>query len=441
MEMTVSTGAQTRVTSGHYESLLRKLDDFADRFGVNGTEKMLEGEGVNVVRTTSSAKTFLSVSQGAPVLDPPKSSGGDAAWLNESVAFKLTSAPPARTSYLFNLYAIMELMQDVAQRLRDSMRELRQAELAGIQANILSQAAAQKNAAVWQMAVGLTAAVAQGALAVFSLCNQMKSSEISKGPADEAKFRLDSVKVEAELADQAVRSDVNIAKQQADLTNKISADRYAEIREGMTFSQRAEANYQTMNDVHRPAVERIAAYRSLTGDASMDKAGLADGGAFGGRQLARANEAVRAAYDTDASRLGDLDSVKVVRTEQIIKTMRSPEAFAQYRNDLAVRLKEAGAAVQNLPQNVDAVRLMNKSSVQTQFGQLVGTIGQSLSAGSGQLAGLKATELQSVEKGMEERLDQNKDLFADVMQLIQEVIRIYGDVTRAENQSLRDIMA
>lgn len=517
MDMTVNNASRRSMTSGDCASLLRKIDAFADKFGFNGTEKLLAGEGVNALRTASetTAAAVASGSVDIDALESPTVNAADSAALNASLLEKLTSAPPARTSVMFNLYAIMELMQEVAQELRDAMRELRQAELEGIQANILAQAGAQETAAWWQLGIGLGFSGAQAFITGVGMFKQLQSNKQAHEAVADREMTLRCAKNEQKwLADIGDPEKIDtkldeeykkLGEGAGELDNAVRASRLAaDAKRSMLYwNKSAQEALESKNWVDGKRTEIWNSYlqgglaqneQPPTGlvkytPAQIDKNGLPaqtkelmldcnrkidgilerkNGGAeywnqyknltgnanqlmspediwcFTEDQMKRADYAVCQAFNEDAKNFGTSDErANVIRLRQmmLLREDNRPQALDMYKSDLAERLQRAQAAVDNAPQNLEAARTMMKSAICTQFGQLLGSIGQTWSQTASQLIGLEATRLQAIEKGMEERLDQNKDLFSDVMSLIEEVIRIYGEVTRAENQSLRDIMA
>lgn len=86
-----------------------------------------------------------------------------------SLAEKLQHARGATAggkSILFDMYALMALIQEVSQKMRDAMREMRKAENTTMYANIKAQAAIQREAAVCAMITGAVMCGVQGAIMI-----------------------------------------------------------------------------------------------------------------------------------------------------------------------------------------------------------------------------------------------------------------------------------
>jgi hypothetical protein len=73
--------------------------------------------------------------------------------LNETLS-AAGSGKSAKANAMFDLYKLMALLVEVAQKQRDANREMRQSESQAIQASILSQAQAQRDAAITGMIAG-----------------------------------------------------------------------------------------------------------------------------------------------------------------------------------------------------------------------------------------------------------------------------------------------
>lgn len=78
-------------------------------------------------------------------------------------------------SIMFDIYALMELIQEIGQKMRDAMRDLRKLENQAIYANIRSQAATQRYAAQCALIGGAVMCAIQGAVTVASFGFQLKN--------------------------------------------------------------------------------------------------------------------------------------------------------------------------------------------------------------------------------------------------------------------------
>ena len=81
----------------------------------------------------------------------------------------------AAKNAMFDLYKLMALLVEVAQKQRDANREMRQAESQAIQKSILDQAEAQRTAAITGMVAGAICCGLQAAATTFALIKQGKA--------------------------------------------------------------------------------------------------------------------------------------------------------------------------------------------------------------------------------------------------------------------------
>lgn len=83
---------------------------------------------------------------------------------------------------LFDIYALMDIMQEMAQRMRDAMREIRNLENQAIQANIRGQAEIQRSAAISSMIAGAVLCGIQMGVTIATTASSLKqmSTQMTK---------------------------------------------------------------------------------------------------------------------------------------------------------------------------------------------------------------------------------------------------------------------
>ncbi|MBR4612267.1 MAG: type III secretion system translocon subunit SctB [Kiritimatiellae bacterium] len=91
--------------------------------------------------------------------------------LNETLA-AAGSGKSAKANAMFDLYKLMALLVEVAQKQRDANREMRRSESEAIQASILSQAQAQRDAAITGMIAGAICCAMQAIVTVGAMIKQ-----------------------------------------------------------------------------------------------------------------------------------------------------------------------------------------------------------------------------------------------------------------------------
>ena len=124
---------------------------------------------------------------------------------------------------MFDLYKMMALLVEVAQKQRDATREMRLAENLSIQKSILDQAAAQRSAAVTGMIAGAICCALQTAATFISLYQQAKAFNAQLGTEktaglDAASKNVDMIKA----ANNQGNADKQLAKVQQQIGNKPS---------------------------------------------------------------------------------------------------------------------------------------------------------------------------------------------------------------------------
>ena len=124
---------------------------------------------------------------------------------------------------MFDLYKMMALLVEVAQKQRDATREMRLAENLSIQKSILDQAAAQRSAAVTGMIAGAICCALQSAATFISLYKQAKAFNAQLGTEktaglDAASKNVDMIKA----ANNQGNADKQLAKVQQQIGNKPS---------------------------------------------------------------------------------------------------------------------------------------------------------------------------------------------------------------------------
>ena len=124
---------------------------------------------------------------------------------------------------MFDLYKMMALLVEVAQKQRDATREMRLAENLSIQKSILDQAAAQRSAAVTGMIAGAICCALQSVATFISLYKQAKAFNAQLGTEktaglDAASKNVDMIKA----ANNQGNADKQLAKVQQQIGNKPS---------------------------------------------------------------------------------------------------------------------------------------------------------------------------------------------------------------------------
>ncbi len=242
-------------------------------------------------------------------------------------------------SVMLDIYAVMEMIREMGQKLRNAMREMRQCENQAIQQNLKSQAAMQRETAWCQMIGGAIVGGLQAGASIVGTLKQIgslnKQSEVAQklgvdmtsdqldlakvgGQEDLAQKQLDAIKGKAPAgidpsksllkADKNMPSDVKVARE------KISAlqDNIAELQAKKGSLEDAVASGTLSEQELASCKEQIAKLsgESQTKGAELEKA-VADYNKLVGADPAQANELMGKYKETLAADRKELaDAVK-----------------------------------------------------------------------------------------------------------------------------------
>lgn len=179
---------------------------------------------------------------------------------NKSAAALNEVSSKSKGHSMFDLYALMALMIDVAQSQRDAARELRNAQNLSIQKAIQNQADSQRDAAMVGMIVGIVCGAATAAISIGTMVGQgvaakTQSNIMSQSGADSAKLHATALKTTDSVANanshfEQVSAKVGGEVQQrieADFSNQLVDDQYGNL--GENFNNALSANTDAKNAV------------------------------------------------------------------------------------------------------------------------------------------------------------------------------------------------
>lgn len=132
---------------------------------------------------------------------------------------------------MFDLYKMMALLVEVAQKQRDATREMRLAENLSIQKSILDQAEAQRTAAITGMIAGAICCALQSAATFISLYQQAKAFNAQLGTEKTAGLDVASKNVDMmKAANNQGNADKQLAKVQQQIGGKPSLTKGHSVR-------------------------------------------------------------------------------------------------------------------------------------------------------------------------------------------------------------------
>ena len=196
--------------------------------------------------------------------------------LNETLA-SASAGTKSLKGAMFDLYKMMALLVEVAQKQRDATREMRLAENLSVQKSILNQAEAQREAAVTGMIAGAICCALQVAATSVALYQQAKAFNAQLGTdktagLDVARQNVDMMKA-ANTQDNA---QAQLAKVKAEVGGKMSHDGLSRISTkvegGFNNPQfnEAAANFDASKNAYQSKTVLSQTMQALGADANID---------------------------------------------------------------------------------------------------------------------------------------------------------------------------
>lgn len=368
---------------------------------------------------------------------------------------------------LFSIYELMNLMQQIAQQQRDSAREIRLTELQGEVASIKSQAAHQRQAAVYGMVVSAVTTAVQGAMlfgtSVASVKGLQKLDQTGAGQGlNQAKADVKTLESALQSPSDATAhanavagkssdtvktnvdgrlSDVTAAKGRLETAQKALADAPADAENRAQLEQAvtdAKAAYgQKLND----ALAKMDADYGRAAEATK----AAEGKYVSGHSLkhpvnTRANYKAMGEAQQAQSALGSERTLLRAKVAEAKAQLGDAEGLAA---DLAAArggVKAAETALKTDPGYHLASSDPAASGAYQQLTQMIGTVGQSLAQLVQANEEAKGTEEQAAQKELEARRQETNDLFQQAQELIGSVRELLKAVIQAESQSVEQII-
>ena len=235
---------------------------------------------------------------------------------------------------MFDLYKMMALLVEVAQKQRDATREMRLAENLSIQKSILDQAAAQRSAAVTGMIAGAICCALQSAATFISLYQQAKAFNAQLGTEktaglDAASKNVDMIKA----ANNQGNADKQLAKVQQQIGNKPSLANGHSVRSEVEtgFANSAEfGNAQAKFTEVKDALQN-STYMQTTADSlgrNAETLTSADVAALDAPEFADLKTAVTKldAYKAELAKLDNIQGLSAEDKAFFIEQMTDPNA-------------------------------------------------------------------------------------------------------------------
>lgn len=455
----------------------------------NGTSVVLDGDNVTISVRDPASGEAVSRTLELPTLRPDSLEAGATNFLLttadeidqlagglQALAQEAGETAPApstdvRTTdaqkALFSIYELMNLMQQIAQQQRDSAREIRLTELQSEVASIKSQAAHQRQAALYGMIVSAVTTAVQGAMlfgtSVASVKGLQKLDQTGAGQG------LSQAKADVKTLESALQSPADATAHANAVAGKSSATVKANVDGRLTDVTAAKGRLETaqkaLADAPADAENRAQLEQAVTDAKAAYGQKLNDALAKMDLDYGHAAEATKTAEGKYVSEhslkhpintranykaMGEAQQAQsALGSERTLLRAKVAEAKAQLGDtegltaDLAAArggVKVAETVLKTDPGYHLASSNPAASGAYQQLTQMIGTVGQGLAQLVQANEEAKGTEEQAAQKELEARRQETNDLFQQAQELISSVRELLKAVIQAESQSVEQII-
>ena len=378
-----------------------------------------------------------------------------------------TSANTVNTSKaLFDLYKLMAIMVEVAQKQRDTSREIRLVENQQVQNSIKQQAADIRSAAIISLGFGIASAVVSGIMSGLAMYKQGKAFDQQTNAAKNLNTPMENLKT-AQLASSPAAAEANLqsvtAKTPQNIIDKVNQQFDAAKTDFVRDITAADTRLRTAEQAQDTAGDELNAIRNQQPPASQE-AIQAKVDAYD----AASNEVLAAKQNRasiEKSFFDKLDTqlkaneVEINTKEGLGEDVTALKQENTYLRAYTAKLKadHASDSTKNLDLSVaqnkydfakrameldnkymGSQKMMNRwmgiQQLQMSLAQMANASGNMIS----QMVQAKATMEGAEQTQHNEQLDQIKDLFSQAETVIQAVIQLMQAVLSAENDSLME---
>ena len=456
-----------------------------DSFNADGTA------GPELQASISRLQSALTPMVGSSAPGNVAGSSGSGNKVGASNPYDPTASSMNTSKVLFDLFALMALMVEVAQKQRDTSREIRLTENQQIQNSIKQQADEMRSAAAISLAFGIVTSVISGVMSGLSLFKQSKAFSqqstavkamdtptqnlqaahlLSSPKAAETNLNTVQAKTSAQAQTKALEGTpsreefVQAIEPKKTALQQAEADQKAKLKELQDFkTEHPNATQEELapkEKAYNDAVAKTNQARIEYSQTEREFFGSLDSKQRMNEALITAKRDEIAAEEAHLSKAHGLDKQvckdKITLLKGELKDLQgqtdylrayTTELKAKYGSDVMKAetmtkaqdsFNIAKAKVERNEQYASSQQMMNRwMGIQ----QLTMTLSQMTNAGGNMIS--EMVRAKSTMEGVEqtqhnEQLDQIKDLFQQAETVVQAIVQLMQAVLSAENESLME---
>ena len=472
------------------QDIAAKIVALADSLAAVGSFNADGTAGPELQASISRLQSALTPMVGSSSPGNVAGSSGSGNKVGASNPYDPTASSMNTSKVLFDLFALMALMVEVAQKQRDTSREIRLTENQQIQNSIKQQADEMRSAAAISLAFGIVTSVISGVMSGLSLVKQSKAFSqqstavkamdtptqnlqaahlLSSPKAAETNLNTVQAKTSAQVQTKALEGTpsreefVQAIEPKKTALQQAEADQKAKLKELNDFKANHDANDPGVAEkekAYNDAVAKTNQARIEYSQTEREFFGSLDSKQQMNEALITAKRDEIAAEEAHLSKAHGLEKQvckdKITLLKGELKDLQgqtdylrayTTELKAKYGSDVMKAetmtkaqdsFNIAKAKVERNEQYASSQQMMNRwMGIQ----QLTMTLSQMTNAGGNMISEMvraKAT-MEGVEQTQHnEQLDQIKDLFQQAETVVQAVVQLMQAVLSAENESLME---
>ncbi len=257
-----------------------------------------------------------------------------------SASLSTPSGPSSSSSksILMDVYRMMALLQEVAQKQRDAARELRQAENLRVQASIQSQADAQREAAFLGMLLSACVCAVQVGISFIGMARQASAANQQSKMADAYGVNTANKNLQStmEVSPRLTEARGDLAAVEADLKGAGVYDKVqAELKTDFAASNTTEAQLNVTEEGAVNATEQLQQAKILEGTATSAEA--------------------------KATATASVDRATTLERNASEQVQQQQQTYAEnYRTDLQAMRQRGQAEIQRLTQQKNTLEAKNQ---------------------------------------------------------------------------------